>query len=188
MKRWLLSVVVVMGGMLAGCDAGGGAGSIAKSLEAATADMVHGVGARPDDTGADGALPGVYTALKVEADRVEGGVFSLLALEDRSVLVHRSRSGEVHKVIEQPARLGRLSLDKAWRFDDQHVLVVSSDGNGSRCPSTTYVIGFDTRQVRLTGSVQLDGCSRTLEALAEGSMLILRKEGLPYVFHNGIVE
>lgn len=186
MKRLLLSVVV--GGVLAGCDAGGGAESIAKSLEAATADMVHGVGAKADDTGAAGALPGTYAALKVEADRVDGGVFSLLALESSSMLVYRSRSGEAHKVIEQPARLGRLSLESAWRFDDQHVLVVSSDGNGSRCPATTYVIGFDTRQVRLTGSVQLDGCSKTLEAQAEGTTLILRKEGQPRVFHNGIVE
>lgn len=188
MKKYLLPLFV--GALLVGCG----------SKEETQADVLlaEGVDAGPllseDDLPVETApeAPRVsYKPVMVEDDSIDDGVFKKQYLESGSVLSYQSRAGVLfimEDVVEYPDMLGYLSLEKAWRFDDRYVLVVSTGENGNSCPATTYAIAFDTREERVTGSVLIDGCDENIEALSEGNKLTIRKEGESHVFYNGIVE
>lgn len=94
----------------------------------------------------------------------------------------------LEQVVEEPEYLGYLAVEKAYKFDDKYVLVVSTGESGNSCPATTYVIGYDTKSHSVSGSKKLESCSENIEAMSEGNKLTVKKENESLVFYNAVVN
>lgn len=94
----------------------------------------------------------------------------------------------LEQVLEDHTLASYVLVEKAYKFDDKYVLVVSTGENGNSCPATTYVIGYDTKSNSVSGFKQFESCSENVEALAEGNKLIVKKENESLTFYNALVN
>jgi hypothetical protein len=185
-------VLMVAAALLAGC---GG-----KDVAVDDATLAEGAGAGPllsEDVleGVDTAegrdvAAAAYEEADINEDNIDG-MFYTRAVAAGTTLTYQSRAGVVdllESVVQYPDAVGYLALESGYRFGDRYVLVVSTGENGASCPATTYAIGFDIEQERVTGSTVIDGCDESVETAVAGNQLSVRKEGEAHVFHNGIVE
>lgn len=105
-------------------------------------------------------------------------------------LNYQSRAGVMNvmeSVVDDPETTGYIAVEKAYRFGDKYLLVVSTGEYGNACPATTYAFTFDPTTESVTGKTTVDGCSETVEALAEGNKLTVKKDGNASIFYNGEV-
>lgn len=132
-----------------------------------------------------------YEPLSVTTDRI-GGVFTLETRElGGSAINYQSRAGVVNvmeSVVEDPDATGYVNVEKAYRFGDKYLLIVSTGEYGMSCPATTYAFTYDTSGEYVSGKSLIDGCSENVEALSDGNKLTVKKDGNPSVFYNGEVN
>ncbi|MFB2642760.1 hypothetical protein ACE02D_10760 [Shewanella bicestrii] len=117
-------------------------------------------------------------------------LFSVVIQEYGSALQYQSRAGVVNVlegVVEDPESTGYVVIEKAYRFGDKYLIIISTGENGNSCPATTYAFTFDTKIESVTGKKIIDGCSEILESFSDGNKLIVKKDGETSVFYNGEV-
>lgn len=137
------------------------------------------------------APPGVaYETLPVSAERA--GPFTTQTKGMGTALNYQSRTGVVNlmeSIVEQAEYTGYVSIEKAYTFGpSKYVVVVSTGEGGNGCPASTYVFSFDSKAERVDGTREVDGCSESVEAVAEGNKLTVKKEGAGTVVYNGVVD
>ncbi len=95
----------------------------------------------------------------------------------------------LEQVVEEPEYLGYLKVEKAYKFSDQYLLVVSTGESGNSCPATTYVIGYDTKSHSVSGFKRLESCKEdALEFMSEDNKLVIKKENESFTFYNASVN
>lgn len=94
----------------------------------------------------------------------------------------------LEQVLEDPTATGYVKVEKAYKFSDQYLLVVSTGEYGMSCPATTYVIGYDTKTHSVSGSKKLESCSENIEAMTEGNKLTVKKENESMAIYNAVVN
>lgn len=168
-------LVLAMAGVIAGC--GNGQENEGKSV-----------------VGADSLPPSAptmsYEQLITSGDAV-GDLFVVQPLEAGNAVNYQSRAGVLNvleTVVEYPDATGYVSIDKAYKFGDKYLLVVSTGENGASCAATTYAFSFDMKSESVTGKTRIDGCSENVESLSEGNKLMVKKDGAPGTYYNGEVK
>ncbi len=127
------------------------------------------------------------------------GYDNIFTLEDRvleditsKAIMYQSRAGSINlreQVVNDANNLfGYLIVERAYKFGDKYVLVISTGENGNSCPATTYAFTFNTKNESVTGKTEIDGCSEIVESLAEGNKLTIKKDGKATVVYNGEVK
>ncbi|MDY6468668.1 DUF2939 domain-containing protein [Acinetobacter faecalis] len=95
----------------------------------------------------------------------------------------------LEQAIEYPDALGYLQVEKAYKFNNNYVLVISTGENGLSCPATTYVIGYDSTSHSVTGSKKMDSCTEdSIETLTDGNKLTVKKDDEVLTFYNANVN
>jgi hypothetical protein len=165
----------------------------------ALAGVIAGCGNSQDKSdkslvGADSApLPAPtisYEQLLSSGDSV-GDVFVVQSLEIGNAINYQSRAGVLNileSVVEYPDATGYVNIEKAYKFGDKYLLIISTGENGASCAATTYAFSFDVRSESVTGKAKIDGCSENVESLSDGNKLIVKKEGVSSVYYNGEVK
>ncbi|MBU6957221.1 hypothetical protein KRR23_05655 [Pseudomonas sp. CVAP len=105
---------------------------------------------------------------------------------------YQSRAGVMDimgQVIDEPEYATYVGIEKAYAFGpNKFVLVISTGEGGNCCPATTYAVSFDTQTESVDGKTSIDGCSETVDSLADGNKLIIKKEGASTEVYNGLVK
>lgn len=135
-----------------------------------------------------------YEALFVSDEGV--GYDHIFALQDipdmmGQALMYQSKAGLTNimqEVVEDPEGLGYLKLERAYKFGDQYVLVVSTGENGNSCPATTYAFAYNVKSEEVSGKTEIEGCSEVVEAFAEGNKLTVKKDGKPTIIYNAEIK
>ena len=135
-----------------------------------------------------------YEALYVSESGV--GYDDLFVLQDipdsiSKALIYQTRAGQhniMEEVVEDPEAIGYVDLERAYKFGNKYVLVVSTGENGNSCPATTYAFSYDIKSESVTGKTIIDGCSEVVEAFADGNKLTVKKEEKPTIIYNGEVK
>lgn len=95
----------------------------------------------------------------------------------------------MEQVVEDPEFTTYVVIEKAYAFGPtKYVLIISTGESGMSCPATTYAVSFDTASESVDGKTTIDGCSESVDSLADGNKLIIKKEGEPTEIFNGIVR
>ncbi|MES2918515.1 MAG: hypothetical protein V4729_07840 [Pseudomonadota bacterium] len=131
-----------------------------------------------------------YEQLIITDDAV-GDVFEVATLEFGNAINYQSRAGVTNvlaSVVQSPDATGYVKIEKAYRFGETYLLLVSTGENGNSCPATTYAFAFDTKTESVTGKKEIDGCSENIESLSDGNKLIVKKDGIASTFYNGEVK
>lgn len=171
-------VATVLATTLVGCD---NSGKTKVADTAASAATITEVAEKPP------AAPAVaYESVIISND--EAGPFKL----EGSGINYLSRAGVVNvlegvlapEVLESP---GYVTIEKAYAFAGNYVLIISTGESGNSCPATTYVFSYDTKSESITGKTEVDGCSETLDSFADGNKLNVKKEGKTTTVYNGVV-
>lgn len=128
-----------------------------------------------------------YQSLVVSGEGV--GPFSLAPFQEGigSAINYQSRMGVINvfeQVVQDPTTTGYVTVEKAYSFGDKYVLIVSTGESGLSCSATTYAFIFDTKTESVTGKTTIDGCSETVDSLADGNKLTIKKEGAPMIIYN----
>lgn len=122
----------------------------------------------------------------------EAGPFSIVRLDTTNLLGYQARSGTMNlmeAVTDHPDLMGYIVINKVYSFGpDRYVLIVSTGESGLSCPATTYAISFDTKREYVDGVTGIDGCAETLDSLAEGNKLTIKKDGEATVIYNGVIK
>lgn len=135
-----------------------------------------------------------YEALYVSDSGVGyDNVFLLQDIPDSmsKALIYQTKAGPhniMEDVVEDPEALGYLKLERAYKFGNKYVLVVSTGENGNSCPATTYAFTYDSKIESVTSKTTVEGCSVIVEALADGNKLTVKKEDKPTIIYNGEVK
>jgi len=135
-----------------------------------------------------------YEALYVSESGV--GYDDLFVLQDipdsiSKALIYQTRAGQhniMEEVVEDPEAIGYVDLERAYKFGNKYVLVVSTGESGNSCPATTYAFSYDIKSESVTGKTIIDGCSEVVEAFADGNKLTVKKEEKPTIIYNGEVK
>lgn len=131
-----------------------------------------------------------YTPLLVSENRA--GPFSIIYQDTVTLLGYQARSGTMNLMesfTENPELMGYIKIEKAYSFGpDSYVLIISTGENGLSCPATTYAISFDTKSEHVDGVTGIDGCAETLDSLAEGNKLTIKKDGETTIIYNGVIK
>lgn len=135
-----------------------------------------------------------YEALYVSESGI--GYDDLFVLQDipdsmSKALIYQTRAGQhniMEEVVEEPEAIGYVELERAYKFGNKYVLVVSTGENGNSCPATTYAFSYDIKSESVTGKTIIDGCSEVVEAFADGNKLTVKKEEKPTIIYNGEVK
>lgn len=139
---------------------------------------------------APAAPPMAYQALPVTEEGV-GNVFSFANSDmGGKEINYVSRAGVVNVmefVVDDVSLTGYVQVERAYSFGGKYLLVVSTGESGNSCPATTYAFTYDSASESVTGKTEIDGCSETVQALAEGNKLTVKKDGKASVFYNGNV-
>lgn len=104
---------------------------------------------------------------------------------------YQSRAGIVNvmeQVVDDVDATGYVAVERAYKFGDKYVLVVSTGESGNSCPATTYAFTYDTKSENVTGKKTIDGCSESVETFAENNKLNIKKEGKVTVIYNGEIQ
>lgn len=133
-----------------------------------------------------------YEPLRV-SDTSIGGIFSLNYDREPGGMAinYRSRRGTINlmeSVVDDVNLTGYVAVEKAFKFDTRYLLIVSTGEQGLSCPATTYAFTFDPASERVSGKMQIDGCSESVIARADGNRLAVKKEGAQSVFLDGKVN
>lgn len=132
----------------------------------------------------------IYTPLLVAENKA--GPFSTIYQDTVTLLVYQARSGTMNlmeAVTDHPDLMGYIVINKVYSFGpNRYVLIVSTGENGRSCPATTYAISFDTKSEYIDGVTGIDGCAETLDSLAEGNKLTIKKDGEATVIYNGVIK
>ena len=120
-------------------------------------------------------------------------VFLLQDIPDSmsKALIYQTKAGPhniMQDVVEDPEALGYLKLERAYKFGNKYVLVVSTGENGNSCPATTYTFSYDIKSESVIGKTEIDGCSEVVEAFADGNKLTVKKDEKPTIIYNGEVK
>lgn len=170
-----------------------------KIMVLAVAGVIAGCGNSQDKGdknlgGADSAPPPAptmsYEQLITSGDAVND-VFAVQPLEIGNAINYQSRAGVLNvleNVVEYPDATGYVNIDKAYKFGDKYLLIVSTGENGASCAATTYAFSFDSKTESVTGKAQIDGCTESVESFSDGNKLIVKKDGIPSTFYNGEVK
>lgn len=170
-----------------------------KIIVLALAGIIAGCGNSQDNAdkslgGADSAPPPAptmsYEQLLTSGDSVDN-VFVVQSLEIGNALNYQSRAGVLNvleSVVEYPDATGYVSIDKAYKFGDKYLLIISTGENGASCAATTYAFSFDVKSESVTGKAKIDGCSEIVESLSDGNKLIVKKDGASNTYYNGEVK
>ena len=94
----------------------------------------------------------------------------------------------LEQVLEEPELSGYVKVEKAYKFDSQYILVISTGEYGMSCPATTYVVGYDKKTHSVSGVKKLENCSENIEAMTDGNKLIVKKEDESATFYNAVVN
>ena len=134
-----------------------------------------------------------YESLTVSETEIGNGDFHINRMADSmgtsiDFLTPAGMDNILEQVVEEPEYLGYVKVEKAYKFSDQYLLVVSTGESGNSCPATTYVIGYDTKSHSVSGSKKLESCSENIEAMSEGNKLTVKKENESSVFYNAVVN
>ena len=135
-----------------------------------------------------------YEALYVSDSGVGyDNVFLLQDIPDSmsKALIYQTKAGPhniMQDVVEDPEALGYLKLERAYKFGNKYVLVVSTGENGNSCPATTYTFSYDIKSESVIGKTEIDGCSEVVEAFADGNKLTVKKDEKPTIIYNGEVK
>ncbi len=132
-----------------------------------------------------------YKQLIVENDDSVDNVFKMRSFESGYSIDYQTRAGTINVleyVLEYPDSSGYVKIEKAYKFGDKYIIVVSTGENGNSCPATTYAIGIDSKSEEVTGKEGIDGCSENIETFSDGNKLIVKKEGATSTFINGEVR
>lgn len=118
----------------------------------------------------------------------EIGPFSISGHE----INYQSRAGVMNimeQVIDEPEYATYVAIEKAYEFGpNKFVLIISTGEGGNSCPATTYAVSFDTKTESVDGKTSIDGCSETVDSLADGNKLIIKKDGASTEVYNGLVK
>lgn len=118
----------------------------------------------------------------------EIGPFSISGHE----INYQSRAGVMNimeQVIDEPEYATYVAIEKAYAFGpNKFVLIISTGEGGNSCPATTYAVSFDTKTESVDGKTSIDGCSETVDSLADGNKLIIKKDGASTEVYNGLVK
>ncbi len=131
-----------------------------------------------------------YEQLIITDDTV-GDVFTVSALESGNAINYQSRAGVTNvleSVVQDPDATGYVKIEKAYKFGEKYVLIVSTGESGASCPATTYAFAFDTKTESVTGKKEIDGCSENIESLSDGNKLIVKKDGASSTFYNANIK
>lgn len=105
---------------------------------------------------------------------------------------YQSRAGVMNimeQVIDEPEYATYVAIEKAYAFGpNKFVLIISTGEGGNSCPATTYAVSFDTKTESVDGKSSIDGCSETVDSLADGNKLIIKKDGASTEVYNGLVK
>lgn len=117
------------------------------------------------------------------------GPFQLVPIEDgiSQALFYQARSGQINilnTVVGDPLGLGYLKLEKVYSFGEQYVIIISTGEQGNMCPATTYAFTFDTKSESVTGKADIEGCSESVDTLADGNKLTVKKDGKATIIVN----
>lgn len=178
---------MVAAALLAGCGEKVAAQGDMPLAEGAGAGPLLGEDVLDHTTAGDAGL--AYQQADINEDNIDG-LFHTRAVASGTTLTYQSRAGVVdllEEVVQYPDAVGYLALESGYRFGDRYVLVVSTGENGMSCPATTYAIGFDLLEERVTGARVIDGCDETVATAVDGNQLNVSKEGEAQVFVDGIV-
>lgn len=135
-----------------------------------------------------------YEALYISDSAVGyDNLFSLQNISDSmgQALIYQSKAGPhniMEEVVQDPEALGYLKLERAYKFGNKYVLVVSTGENGNSCPATTYAFSYDIKSESVIGKTEINGCSEVIEAFADGNKLIVKKDEKPTIIYNGEVK
>ena len=135
-----------------------------------------------------------YEALYVSESGV--GYDDLFVLQDipdsiSKALIYQTRAGQhniMEEVVEDPEAIGYVDLERAYKFGNKYVLVVSTGESGNSCPATTYAFSYDIKSESVIGKTEIDGCSEVVEAFADGNKLTVKKDEKPTIIYNGEVK
>ena len=135
-----------------------------------------------------------YEALYVSESAV--GYDDLFVLQDipdsmSKALIYQTRAGQhniMEEVVEDPEAIGYVDVERAYKFGNKYVLIVSTGENGTSCPATTYAFSYDIKSESVTGKTIIEGCSEVVEAFADGNKLTVKKEDKPTIIYNGEVK
>lgn len=95
----------------------------------------------------------------------------------------------LEQVVEDTEYLGYLKVEKAYKFSDQYMLIISTGESGNSCPATTYVIGYDTKSNSVSGFKKFESCTEdVLEFMSEDNKLVIKKENESFTFYNASVN
>lgn len=120
-----------------------------------------------------------------------GDTFTVSPLESGSAINYLSRAGitnVLESVVEDPEGTGYVTIEKAYKFGEKYILIISTGQNGNSCPATTYVFAYDTKTESVTGKKEIDGCSENIESFSDGNKLVVKKEGKTSTFYNGDIK
>ncbi len=127
------------------------------------------------------------------------GYDNIFTLEDRGsedstskAIMYQSKAGSINvmeQVVDDVDNLfGYLIIERAYKFGNKYVLVISTGENGNSCPATTYAFTYDTKEESVTGKTEIDGCSEIIESFAEGNKLTIKKDGKATIVYNGEIK
>lgn len=131
-----------------------------------------------------------YEQLIVSDDAVRD-LFTVVNLETGNALNYQSRAGTVNvleSIVQYPDATGYVKIEKAYKFGEKYLVIISTGENGASCPATTYAFSFDTKTESVSGKKQIDGCSEIFESLSDKNKLVVKKDGNSLVFYNGDVK
>lgn len=121
-------------------------------------------------------------------------IFTLPESGEGKGIYYQGRAGldnileQIFEDTEYIEGIGYLKVEHAYKFGDAYVLIFSTGESGNSCPATTRVFSYDIKSESVTGKTDIDGCSETVQALAEGNKLIVKKDGETTTIYNGKVE
>ena len=157
--------------------------------------IISGCGKSPEEpkqvTSTPPAAPSMLYEQLISSDNSVGDVFTVSALESGNAINYQSRAGVTNileSVVQYPDATGYVAIEKAYKFGEKYVLVVSTGENGASCPATTYAFAFDTKTESISGKKEIDGCSENIESLSDGNKLIVKKDGAASTFYNGEIK
>jgi hypothetical protein len=128
-----------------------------------------------------------YESVLISNDSV--GPFNLTPMQEGigTAINYQARIGVMNvfeQVVDDVSATGYVSVEKVYSFGNRYVFVVSTGESGLSCPARTYAFVFDTKSESVTGKTEIDGCSESVDSLADGNKLTIKKEGQPTVIYN----
>ena len=133
-----------------------------------------------------------YESLRISKTEIGNGDFYLPdPAEDKSnaifYLTPAGMDNILEQVLEDHTLAGFIVVEKAYKFDDKYVLVISTGEYGRSCPATTYVIGYDTNSNSVSGVKKFESCSESIEAITEDNKLTVKKDDEALIFYDAAV-